>query len=444
MKPMYKFQSKAVKQIVKGEPTYLGFDPGLGKSRTAIEAARQRDALRVLVICPASGRYVWEEQVKLWSSYPVTIVREIRDLKKAPGVYVVTYGLISQQGSPCVEALLAGEPFDMTILDEAAALKNAGANRTKAIFGRLLSKLGYVLPLSGTPAPNHAGELYPVLRALYPQALKTGGGQDLRQWEFEDLYCKVVMKRFGNGPAVRTIEGSRNIADLRSKLEGFMLRVRKEMVLSDLPAVRYDTVPLGVDYRLADTMDLTLPDMTNGDDDLLAYLRGVGGEHVMRLRRQLGLLKAHPSIEYIDDFMTNLPEGRKVLVFAHHKEVIDKLMTGLANWNPVKIDGAATLMMRAKAVNTFLTDSRCRIFVGNITASGTGFTLVGPQCLCSDVIFVEASYAVGENVQAAARVHRIGQQNAVVARFLTAHGTVDDRIQEILARKAGDFAKLFN
>jgi SNF2 family DNA or RNA helicase len=84
------------------------------------------------------------------------------------------------------------------------------------------------------------------------------------------------------------------------------------------------------------------------------------------------------------------------------------------------------------------------MFIGNIQAAGTGLTLVGPQCLCSDVFFVEASYAVGDNVQAAARVHRIGQKAAVVARFLTAHGTIDDRIQDILARKAGDFAKLFN
>ena len=95
-------------------------------------------------------------------------------------------------------------------------------------------------------------------------------------------------------------------------------------------------------------------------------------------------------------------------------------------------------------MNKFLTYPECRIFIGNIAAAGTGLTLVGPQCACSDVIFVEASYSVGDNVQAACRVHRIGQNDAVVARFLTAHGTIDDRIQSILARKAQDFSELFN
>jgi SWI/SNF-related matrix-associated actin-dependent regulator 1 of chromatin subfamily A len=242
---------------------------------------------------------------------------------------------------------------------------------------------------------------------------------------------------------VRVIEGSKNIASLRSKLEDFMLRVRKEMVLKDLPPIRFDVVPIGVNTQGA---NLTLPAITGmNDNKVLAYLRGnLGDEHLMRIRRHLGLLKATPSIEFINDFMENLPEGRKILVFAHHKEVIEKLVAGLANWSPVKIDGASTSAMRTQAVNTFLANPSCRMFIGNIQAAGTGLTLVGPQCLCSDVFFVEASYAVGDNVQAAARVHRIGQKAAVVARFLTAHGTIDDRIQDILARKAGDFAKLFN
>jgi SNF2 family DNA or RNA helicase len=118
-------------------------------------------------------------------------------------------------------------------------------------------------------------------------------------------------------------------------------------------------------------------------------------------------------------------------------------MNGLVNHHPVKIDGASSTKAREAAVDAFLEDHRCRLFIGNIQASGTGLTLVGPKCACSDVIFVEASYSVGDNVQAAARVHRIGQREGVVARFLTAHGTIDDRIQSILARKARDFANLF-
>ena len=181
-----------------GQPIYLGFDPGLGKSRTALEAARGIEAKRILVTCHASGRYVWEEQTKMWSPFPVTIVKGPADLK-GDGVKVLTYGLISKAGSPHVEAVLRGAPFDVTILDEAAALKNPGSNRTKAVLGRMLHKLGTVIPLSGTPAPNHAGELYSILKALYPSALRDGSGKELTQWQFEDRYCKVRLETFRHG-----------------------------------------------------------------------------------------------------------------------------------------------------------------------------------------------------------------------------------------------------
>jgi len=437
--PLYPFQNDAAARIAKGEPTYLGFDPGLGKSRTALEAATRRAARRILVICHASGRYVWQEQIRLWSTYHTTMVNHPADLR-GDGVKVVTYGLISMANGRIRDAVAKGEEYDMTILDEAAAVKNPASNRTKAILGQMLPKLGMVIPLSGTPAPNHAGELYPILRALYPQSLYDNGRM-LEQWRFEDHFCTVVLKRFGNSQPIRVVQGSKNLPELRKRIAGFMLRVRKEAVLKDLPPLRYDVVPIGVDKSVASR----LPELPEGmqEADVLQWLNS-GDEHLMRVRRMLGVLKANPSVEYINDFLENLPHDRKVLVFAHHKEVIQSLMGGLSDYSPAKIDGGSSNKERDLAVTKFLNDPRCRVFVGNITAAGTGLTLVGPRCRCSDVIFVETSFSVGDNAQAAQRVHRIGQPSAVVARFLTAHGTLDDTIQKILARKAQDFQQLFN
>ena len=72
------------------------------------------------------------------------------------------------------------------------------------------------------------------------------------------------------------------------------------------------------------------------DDELLAKLRS-GGEHVMRLRHQIGVAKLQGSIDAICDMLEGC--NRKVVVFAHHTDVIDGLMRGLADYNPVKIDG---------------------------------------------------------------------------------------------------------
>jgi SWI/SNF-related matrix-associated actin-dependent regulator 1 of chromatin subfamily A len=238
------------------------------------------------------------------------------------------------------------------------------------------------------------------------------------------------------------IEGSRNVPELKKRMEGFMRRVRKEEVLKDLPPIRWDVVPIQPETGALPS----LPSAPNGlsDDDLLRWLIGSGDEHVMRLRRLLGIAKVPGSLEYLNDFLDNLEAGRKILVFAHHKEVIARLKVGLANHKPAVVVGETTTGLRTLEIDRFLSDENTRVFLGNIQAAGTALTLVGPRCRCSDVFFVEASYSVGDNVQAACRVHRIGQRDGVVARFLTAHGTIDDRIQDILSRKAADFDQLFN
>jgi SNF2 family DNA or RNA helicase len=439
--PLYSFQEEAIERITQEEPIYLGFDPGLGKSRTALEGAYAAGARRILVLCPAIGRYVWTSETRKWLSKAATVVRLPSDLQRGPGIFVLTYGLVSQRNNAFGETIAKGQPYDVTVLDEAHALKNPGANRTKAVFGTMLPKLGYVLPLSGTPAPNHAGELFTILRALYPQAAVGSNGKPMNQWEFEERYCRVTSKRFGNGPSVRVIEGSRNIPELKARMSGFMMRVKKGEVLKELPPIRYDVIPLGVKAP----PDLPKLPVFKSDAEMLAYLNGRGTtEPIARLRHMLGICKAGPAAEYVDDFLQNVGASKKVLVFAHHKAVVDELVQGLADWGPVAVTGASTTAERAAAINAFLTNRQCRVFIGNIQASGTGITLVGPTCDCSDVFFVEADYSVGNNVQAAARVHRIGQREAVVARFLTAHNTIDDAIQGILARKAKDFAALFN
>src|SRR6187455_811960 len=111
--PLYPFQNDAADRAAKGEAIYLGFDPGLGKSRTALETAKRRKAKRVLVICPASGRYVWAAECRKWGAGPVTVINGTADLAKlkADGVVIVTYGLISKRESPFVSVIAKGAPF---------------------------------------------------------------------------------------------------------------------------------------------------------------------------------------------------------------------------------------------------------------------------------------------------------------------------------------------
>jgi SNF2 family DNA or RNA helicase len=164
----------------------------------------------------------------------------------------------------------------------------------------------------------------------------------------------------------------------------------------------------------------------------------------MSMRRMLGAAKLRGATEYIVDMLDNLPPDRKVLVFAHHAHVIAALHRHLGEYSPAVLTGSTAPREREEAVDKFLMDARCRVFIGNIQAAGTAITLVGPKCKCSDVVFVESSWTPMDNAQAACRVHRIGQKDGVVARMLSAAGTIDDLINSLLVRKARDFTQLFD
>ena len=138
-------------RLAAGTPTYLGFDMGIGKTRTFIEAVKMRNAKRVLVICPASAVLVWKREIDLWHlGATFVIVKTPADLAKPANYYIVSHGLMSQKQRPVAEALTPGPPFEMTAIDEAHAFNAADSNRVKALR-RAAPKLGDITPLSAAP-----------------------------------------------------------------------------------------------------------------------------------------------------------------------------------------------------------------------------------------------------------------------------------------------------
>lgn len=202
----------------------------------------------------------------------------------------------------------------------------------------------------------------------------------------------------------------------------------------------FDTLPIGVSAGLAKWGDFFQGNPNPTDDEVLAVLQKKD-EHISRIRQATGLAKVPGAVDAIVEALED--SGRKMLVYAHHHAVIDQLVTALAGYSPVKIDGRDSSSQREKAIKDFVEGS-ARVFIGQETAAGTSITLVGPKYEVSDVFMVEPSTNPGDNVQAASRIHRIGQPNAVQVWFLTASGTFDDRIQDILMRRTKDFFDLFN
>lgn len=427
MTDLYPYQRAGVAWLAQQKTALLADEMGLGKTAQAIMAAAEIGAHRIGVVCPASLRLNWRREFDRW--WP--------DWLERPLLYVESYDKVARH---CWR-----EPnFDLLIVDEAHYAKTPTAARTKALYGEsadgsgLVSKAKRTWLLTGTPAPNNPAELWTHLRALRPEIVTGANGKPAAYWSFVERYCHTFDNDFG-----LQIGKGRRLDELKKIIAPFILRRTKAEVLKDLPEVRFDVLPL--DGIVAGNMLEAdhLVAMFEHDERLaLKVLReeGVDGlrkiaSHVATLRRLTAVAKVPALIEWIEGF---LESGEKLVVFAHHRDVIGALTHHFMG-RAVEITGSTSQEFRARSVDVFQYDSRVPLFIGQLQAAGTGLTLTA----ASTVLLAEQSWVPAENVQAAARVHRIGQKNACQVWSAVLAGSIDEQVGAALTRKMNNLVQLF-
>ena len=417
MPELYPFQKEGVKFLTSRRSALLADVPGLGKTVQALKAVERINAQKVLVVCPAIVKLNWEREIRTWLKNPgkIQIIQKRSDSPDPTARFIIiNYDLLI---SPSIFKTLIRMSFGVGIFDESHFLKNRTAKRTKAVLlrGGVASRCAYKYFLTGTPVLNRPVELYPVLKAAAPHIIEPYTSFD----SFARRYCGAYWDGF---QLVAT--GATNMDELCAKLSGgpnaFMLRRRKEEVLKDLPAKQYQMISLPA--ADAKTKEIVKKEFTFSRDDARAVDIS-GTAEISILRHQLALSKLPMCIEHIKEVLESEP---KVVVFAYHRDVIEKLWSSLLEYIPCVITGATSALKRQDAINAFQTEPLCRVFIGQIQAAGVGITLTA----ASTVIFVESSWVPGEIEQAVDRCHRIGQKDSVLAQFLV----IKDSLEEFMIK----------
>ncbi len=198
----------------------------------------------VLVICPASARINWKREFLRFQTMrrKVNVIASGSDQPNADGVTICSFDLTSKEK---VKARLMAHRYGVLIIDEAHFLKGRRSKRTQAILGPTCSRDGglaaqadHIFALSGTPAPNNPAEVWPLARALFPDAIRRDD-KVMDYWSFLSRFCTWRDSEFGV-----QITGGRNLPELRKRIAPYVLRRRKAEVLTDLPPIRYETLSL--------------------------------------------------------------------------------------------------------------------------------------------------------------------------------------------------------
>jgi SWI/SNF-related matrix-associated actin-dependent regulator 1 of chromatin subfamily A len=143
-------------------------------------------------------------------------------------------------------------------------------------------------------------------------------------------------------------------------------------------------------------------------------------------RLELAKAKLPDVISFASDLLEEEP---KLVIFAHHREIIEAL-AGHFGECAVRLFGGMTDRQKNDAVNRFQ-HGDARVFVGQITAAGTGLTLTAART----ILFAELDWVPGNIIQCEDRCHRLGQKEPVRIFHLTASGSTDAKMIHALVEK---------
>lgn len=445
---LFPYQIEGARFLATVKRGLLADKPRVGKTGSAIGAADVTGAEDILEITTGSAR---RDHVKAWREMQkqkrkVTAIYSASDDIPNSGVIITSWSL----ATGALFKRLKWHGFDAIIPDECKRAKEADSGRTKALFGEkcdgdggLIEDVELIWLLDGTPAPNHYGELWPMMRAVMPETILNASGKPLSRSGFELKYCKFASSGFGRGPII----GNKNAADLKRRLGPRMLRRTLQDVRPGMPEIVYDTLELDASDNLAELKSLERDgivvefkerlDAARSDEETDAIMAEIESALGPRLRRLTGLAKVGPLAVWLKDQFDDGLE--KIVVFAWHIDVIEALAKVFPG-KCVVIHGSTMPAARDARKTAFMEDPDVRGCIGQILAAGEAIDL----SVADQVVFIEADYVPGNNEQCAYRVVNVNKMVAALARFASLPGSIDDRIQRINVRKVKDLKRLFS
>ena len=418
----------------------LADDMGLGKTVQVIallldlkrEPSKKKKAASLLVV-PASLISNWKTELGRFApSLTHAVVHpsepNAKGIETSPSdvdthdLIVTTYGMLVR--APWMKR----HHWRLVILDEAQAIKNSGTKQTHAVK-ELKSQSR--IAMTGTPVENRLSDLWSLFDFLNPGLLGNA-------------------KEFGRFVKMLQDSEGRSFEPLRQLVRPYILRRLKtdKRVISDLPDKTEVNAFCSLSKLQAALYQKAVDDLEeqlNSSDGI--QRRGIVLAQLMRLKQ----ICNHPaqatgSNDYRPDRsgkfqrLAEIAEEsasrqEKMLVFTQFREITDPLADFLATvfGRPgLVLHGNTSVPKRKEYVDKFQREDGPPFFVLSLKAGGTGLNLTS----ASHVVHFDRWWNPAIENQATDRAFRIGQKKNVLVHKFVCRGTIEERIDEMIARKS--------
>jgi SNF2-related domain/SNF2 Helicase protein/Helicase conserved C-terminal domain len=406
----------------------LALDMGLGKTPIVLaHALRNVGSSPTLVIAPAAVVGNWAAEAARFTPSLRVVVHhgatrssadDLRTEAAGADIVVTTYGTALRD----VEALAAVE-WSRLVVDEAQALKNPASDTAREL--RRIPA-GARLALTGTPIENGLGDLWAILDFTNPGLVgsrpafmaQLSGEPDAALSALNGI---LVFRHTKDEPAIAT--------ELPDKVDEL-----------DHCAMSAEQIGLyqAVLNRLVDhTADVDEP-RTAKQGEILAAITALKQicNHPAAYhddgRPLAGRSGKLARLEELVDAIFSAEE--RLLVFTHFAEWGKRLAVHLTERTGISIacyHGGLPRRARDTMVGEFQESKGAGALVLSLKAGGTGLNLTA----ASHVVLYDRWWNPAVEDQARDRAWRIGQSHTVVSHRLTCPGTVDERVEEIVAGK---------
>jgi ERCC4-related helicase len=432
------YQKKGILFATLREAAVIADEMGLGKTAQAIGAAVFKKQLlgfkRTLVICPASLKQQWKQEIERFTNETALIADGSPE--KRLSVYqnttaffiIVNYEiLLKDVGYFSYSSPLAP---DLLIVDEAQRIKNF-ATQTAQVLKKIQRK--HTLALTGTPIENRLIDLYSIIEFTDPHFLSP-------LWEFSYQYCFFDEKQRNK------ITGYYNLHELHERLKPILLRRTKADVLDELPEVSEVNVPI----TLHEQQQRYHQEFGKSVAAILGKKLMTPFDH-QKLMQLLAKMRMACNSTFLIDKETNhspklaelrhillekldiLHQPRKIIIFSEWMRMGDLIGKMLFDYGIgfTELNSYVPVKQRDESVSKFTHDASCKVLLCTDVGS-TGLNLQ----IADTVINFEIPWNPAKKLQRMGRIDRIGQQKRHLTVInLYAENSIEEKIANGLLLK---------
>lgn len=431
----YAHQEDAARKALSSGCQLLADDMGLGKSMTAILAARSATAdnpnAKWLILAPLFTRAGWIAELQACGIIESAADVCVLEGKKAnpalwradARVYFCHYDVIDgwflQFGT---------SPPAVVIADEGHNLRNSRAKRSRGAALAMGPAKSLRMVLTGTPMENRPSDLWHLLE------LVCGRGTFGNVGDFRKRYCGAVQGEWGLEDT-----GPTNLTELQHRMEPFYVRREVKDVGLDLPDLTRTPVMVPLDGKRRASHAQAVEELDMRElMECVQHGRSFG-ERTLEVLHRLRTLTSEHKLGATQALVTNmLEQGESVVVFAWRRYIVEKLMSlcSVVGVPAYLVHGDENQDVRDERVKAFQ-EGGGAIFA-TYGALKEGVTLHRAR----HIVLHDLDWGPSSLAQAEKRIHRIGQKRACTSHWMMCSGSIDTLFASIVQIKLRNNAEV--